>query len=186
MHAERRPKHRATLERAGQALPPIGVIVSQYPIGFLSDHIEVLYDLDVEAAAHQLRRRDTGRRLAIGREHPLREQLLDRTHARPLRVAQALAGIPEPGLRQRSSRAGHVVRLGFRPPVEPQAVRRKRAGGGLGVTAVRESRPAYGHFRVRAESGMLEVEAGALPLSGPAGYHGAIIVFWPLPPAPGE
>jgi PAS domain-containing protein len=52
------------------------------------------------------------------------------------------------------------------------------------TTAVRESRPAYGQFSVRAESGMLEVEAGALPLSGPAGYHGAIIVFWPL--APGE
>jgi PAS domain-containing protein len=52
------------------------------------------------------------------------------------------------------------------------------------TTAVRESRPAYGRFSVRAESGMLEVEAGALPLSGPAGYHGAIIVFWPL--APGD
>jgi PAS domain-containing protein len=48
------------------------------------------------------------------------------------------------------------------------------------TTAVRESRPAYGHFSVRSESGVLEVEAGALPLSGPAGYHGAIIVFWPL------
>jgi PAS domain-containing protein len=53
------------------------------------------------------------------------------------------------------------------------------------ATAVRESRPAYGHFSVRAESGMLEIETGALPLSGPAGYHGAIVVFWPLPPAPG-
>lgn len=50
------------------------------------------------------------------------------------------------------------------------------------ATAVRESRPAYGHFAVRAESGMLEIEAGALPLSGPSGYHGAIVVFWPLPP----
>jgi PAS domain-containing protein len=54
------------------------------------------------------------------------------------------------------------------------------------TTAVRESRPAYGHFFVRAESGMLEIETGALPLSGPAGYHGAIIVFWPLPPATGD
>ena|SRR5919197_5851469 len=52
--------------------------------------------------------------------------------------------------------------------------------------AVRESRPAYGRFSVRAESGPLEVEAGALPLSGPAGYHGAIIVFWPLAPQPGK
>jgi PAS domain-containing protein len=51
------------------------------------------------------------------------------------------------------------------------------------TTPVRESRPAYGHYSVRAESGMLEIEAGALPLAGPAGYHGAIIVFWPLAPA---
>src|SRR3954454_25206360 len=28
------------------------------------------------------------------------------------------------------------------------------------TTAVRASRPAYGHFSVRAESGMLEIEAG--------------------------
>ena len=54
------------------------------------------------------------------------------------------------------------------------------------TTAVRESRPAYGHFSVRAESGMLEIETGALPLSGPSGYHGAIVVFWPMPPAPGD
>jgi PAS domain-containing protein len=52
----------------------------------------------------------------------------------------------------------------------------------LVTIAVRESRPAYGHYFVRAESGMLEIETGALPLSGPAGYHGAIVVFWPLPP----
>ncbi|TML36565.1 MAG: hypothetical protein E6G29_04220 [Actinobacteria bacterium] len=49
------------------------------------------------------------------------------------------------------------------------------------ATAVRESRPAYGRYFFRTESGMREVEAGALPLTGPAGYHGAIIVFWPVP-----
>jgi PAS domain-containing protein len=49
------------------------------------------------------------------------------------------------------------------------------------TTAVRESRPAYGRFLVRAESGPLEVEAGALPLAGPSGYHGAILVFWEMP-----
>jgi PAS domain-containing protein len=49
------------------------------------------------------------------------------------------------------------------------------------TTAVRESRPAYGRFFVRAESGPLEVELGALPLTGPAGYHGAILIFWPTP-----
>jgi PAS domain-containing protein len=49
------------------------------------------------------------------------------------------------------------------------------------TTAVRESRPAYGQLFVRTESGMQEVELGALPLTGPAGYNGAILVFWPLP-----
>jgi PAS domain-containing protein len=48
------------------------------------------------------------------------------------------------------------------------------------ATALREGRPAYGHYRIRAVSGLLEVEAGALPLVGPAGYQGAIVVFWPL------
>ena len=47
----------------------------------------------------------------------------------------------------------------------------------LGV-AVREGRPAYARFRVRAERGLLEVEAGALTLLGPAGYHGAMVFFW--------
>jgi PAS domain-containing protein len=46
--------------------------------------------------------------------------------------------------------------------------------------AVRESRPAYGRFWIRADRGLLEVEAAALPLVGPAGYHGAVVVFWPL------
>jgi PAS domain-containing protein len=48
--------------------------------------------------------------------------------------------------------------------------------------AVREGRPAYARFRIRVESGLIEVEAGALPLLGPAGYQGAIVVFW----TPGE
>lgn len=46
--------------------------------------------------------------------------------------------------------------------------------------ALREGRPAFGHYRIRAERGLIEIEAGALPLTGPAGYHGAIVVFWPL------
>ncbi len=49
------------------------------------------------------------------------------------------------------------------------------------ATAVRESRPAYGQFFVRTETGPLEVEAGALPLTGPAGYQGAVLTFWPVP-----
>jgi PAS domain-containing protein len=46
------------------------------------------------------------------------------------------------------------------------------------AAAVREGRPAYARFRVRAERGLVEVEAGALPLLGPAGYHGAMVFFW--------
>jgi PAS domain-containing protein len=49
------------------------------------------------------------------------------------------------------------------------------------TTAIRESRPAYGRFFVRMESGLREVETGALPLAGPAGYQGAILVLWPVP-----
>jgi PAS domain-containing protein len=48
------------------------------------------------------------------------------------------------------------------------------------ATALREGRPAYGRYRIRAERGLVEIEAGALPLVGPAGYHGAVVVFWPL------
>ena len=46
------------------------------------------------------------------------------------------------------------------------------------AVAVREGRPAYERLRVRAERGLLEVEAGALPLLGPAGYRGAMVFFW--------
>jgi PAS domain-containing protein len=49
------------------------------------------------------------------------------------------------------------------------------------TTAIRESRPAYSRFFVRMESGLREIETGALPLTGPAGYQGAILVFWPVP-----
>jgi PAS domain-containing protein len=49
------------------------------------------------------------------------------------------------------------------------------------TVAVREGRPAYGRLRVRTEAGgMIEIEAGAVPLLGPDGYHGAMVVFWPL------
>jgi PAS domain-containing protein len=46
------------------------------------------------------------------------------------------------------------------------------------TVAIREGRPAYGRFRIRGNRGLLTVEAGALPLLGPAGYHGAMIFFW--------
>jgi PAS domain-containing protein len=61
------------------------------------------------------------------------------------------------------------------------------ASGELPLTvAIREGRPAYGRFRVRGDdAGPLEVEAGALPLLGPAGYHGAMIFFWVVGKGPG-
>ena len=46
------------------------------------------------------------------------------------------------------------------------------------TVAVREGRPAYARLRVRGDRGMMELEAGALPLLGPAGYHGAMVFFW--------
>ena len=53
------------------------------------------------------------------------------------------------------------------------------------TVALREGRPAYARFRIRGERGLLEVEAGALPLLGPAGYHGAMLFFWVADEAPG-
>jgi PAS domain-containing protein len=51
------------------------------------------------------------------------------------------------------------------------------------TVAVREGRPAFARFHVRGERGLVEVEAGALPLLGPAGYHGAMVFFWIRPDA---
>ena len=47
--------------------------------------------------------------------------------------------------------------------------------------ALREGRPGYGQFFIRAEGGLLEIVAGALPLVGPTGNNGALVVFWPVP-----
>jgi PAS domain-containing protein len=44
--------------------------------------------------------------------------------------------------------------------------------------AIHEGRPAYARMQLRGEGGLIEVEAGALPLLGPAGYHGAMVFFW--------
>jgi PAS domain-containing protein len=44
--------------------------------------------------------------------------------------------------------------------------------------ALREGHPAYGRFKVSTDAGLIEVETGALPLVGPAGFHGALIVLW--------
>lgn len=49
------------------------------------------------------------------------------------------------------------------------------------TSALRDGRPGYARFFVRAEGGLLEIIAGALPLVGPSGNHGALVVFWPVP-----
>jgi PAS domain-containing protein len=53
------------------------------------------------------------------------------------------------------------------------------------AVAVREGRPVYARFRIGRASGPRVIEAGALPLVGPAGPHGAIAVFW-VPPDDGQ
>jgi PAS domain-containing protein len=47
--------------------------------------------------------------------------------------------------------------------------------------ALRDGRPGYGQFFIRVEGGLLEIVAGALPLVGATGNHGALVVFWPVP-----
>src|SRR5262245_46105015 len=49
------------------------------------------------------------------------------------------------------------------------------------TAALRDGRPGYGQFFIRAEGGLMEIVAGTLPLVGPDGNHGALIVFWPVP-----
>jgi PAS domain-containing protein len=50
------------------------------------------------------------------------------------------------------------------------------------TAALRDGRPGYGQFFIRAEGGLMEIVAGALPLVGPTGNNGALVVFWPVPP----
>jgi PAS domain-containing protein len=47
--------------------------------------------------------------------------------------------------------------------------------------ALRDGHPGYGRFLIRAERGLVEMVTAALPLVGPAGHHGALVVFWPVP-----
>jgi PAS domain-containing protein len=54
----------------------------------------------------------------------------------------------------------------------------------LPLTAtLREGRPGYAQFFIKAADGeLVEIVAGTLPLVGPAGNNGALVVFWPVPP----
>ena len=52
------------------------------------------------------------------------------------------------------------------------------------VVAVRESRPAHGTFRIAAADRTREIAASAIPIVGPTGATGAIVIFWPTTDAP--
>jgi PAS domain-containing protein len=47
--------------------------------------------------------------------------------------------------------------------------------------ALRANRPYHGEFRIRRVDGTLHhVAASAIPIVGPGGSSGAIVIFWPL------
>jgi PAS domain-containing protein len=47
--------------------------------------------------------------------------------------------------------------------------------------AVRDARPFHGKFRIRSSTGSpREVAASAIPIVGPGGSSGAIVIFWPI------
>ena len=49
------------------------------------------------------------------------------------------------------------------------------------TAAVREQRPFHGHFRIRQTGGGFEdIAASAIPIVGPGGSSGAIVIFWPV------
>ena len=53
--------------------------------------------------------------------------------------------------------------------------------------SLREGRPAHGNFRIGVASGIhQEIAASAIPIVGPDGSSGAIVIFWPLSPDEGE
>lgn len=49
------------------------------------------------------------------------------------------------------------------------------------TAALRGNRPAHAGFRIRSATGIEhEIEASALPIIGDGGFHGAMVVFWPV------
>jgi PAS domain-containing protein len=47
--------------------------------------------------------------------------------------------------------------------------------------ALRSSRPYHGRFSIRGAGGSrLDIAASAIPIVGPGGSSGAIVIFWPL------
>ncbi|TMM00414.1 MAG: PAS domain-containing protein [Actinobacteria bacterium] len=48
------------------------------------------------------------------------------------------------------------------------------------TTALKQNRPSHERFRICTDTrGVVMVETSALPLTGPDGFHGALVVFWP-------
>jgi PAS domain-containing protein len=53
--------------------------------------------------------------------------------------------------------------------------------------AVRDGRPYHGTFRISGANGQhQEVAASAIPIVGPGGATGAIVIFWPVTDEQGE
>jgi PAS domain-containing protein len=49
------------------------------------------------------------------------------------------------------------------------------------TVALRENRPYHGNFRICAAGGIhQDIAASAIPIVGPGGSTGAIVIFWPV------
>jgi PAS domain-containing protein len=49
------------------------------------------------------------------------------------------------------------------------------------TVALRDDRPFHGNFRIRGADGQnQDIAASAIPIVGPGGSSGAIVIFWPL------
>ena len=49
------------------------------------------------------------------------------------------------------------------------------------AVALRENRPAHGRFHICTDQDrIVEVESSALPLNSGGGFHGAMVMFWPV------
>lgn len=49
------------------------------------------------------------------------------------------------------------------------------------TTALRSNRPYHGRFAIRGAGGKrMEIAASAIPIVGPGGATGAIVIFWPV------
>jgi PAS domain-containing protein len=55
------------------------------------------------------------------------------------------------------------------------------------TVSLRENRPYHGNFRIRGANGdCFDIAASAIPIVGPGGASGAIVIFWPVTAEKGE